>query len=113
MLKHSNACRSLALSACRFLSHLPRVRETLMFHAMKTETASIRELRTNFRAVKRKIEANGEIIITDNGVPSYVLKPLAKAPKPDAPLPDYYARLLKRQPIPMTAEETKKFWEDE
>ena len=82
---------------------------------MSTATATIRELRTDFRSVKRKIEQHGEIIITDNGDPAYVLKPVA-APRPPtkkARMPDYYARLLKRQPKPMSEEATREFWEKE
>jgi antitoxin (DNA-binding transcriptional repressor) of toxin-antitoxin stability system len=81
---------------------------------MSTATASIRELRTDFRAVKRKIEQHGEIIITDHGDPAYVIKPVP-APRParKTHLPDYYARLLARQPKAMTAEETRKFWDEE
>ena len=81
---------------------------------MSTATATIRELRTDFRSVKRKIEQHGEIIITDNGDPAYVIKPVAP-PRPvkKARMPDYYGRLLKRQPKPMTAEATREFWEQE
>ena len=62
---------------------------------MSTATASIRQLRTDFRTVKRKVEEFGSVTITDNGVPSYDLIPSAKRPKKRPPLPDYYARLLK------------------
>jgi antitoxin (DNA-binding transcriptional repressor) of toxin-antitoxin stability system len=80
---------------------------------MSDTTATIRELRTNFRSVKRKMESHGEVIITDRGEPAYVLKALPKATRNPGPPPDYYARLLEEQPIPMSAEETRKFWEDE
>ena len=43
---------------------------------MSTATATIRELRTDFRAVKRKLEQHGSLVITDNGVPRYEMKPL-------------------------------------
>ena len=75
--------------------------------------ATIRELRTDFRAVKRKIEQHGEVVITDHGEPAYLLKLLPPSPaKRSRPL-DYYARLLKRQPKPIPAEETRRFWEEE
>ena len=80
---------------------------------MSTNTASIRELRTDFRSVKRKIEEHGEIVITDNGDPAYVMKPVASKRKKAAPLPDYYARVIRRQPKPLSAAETSKFWEEE
>jgi hypothetical protein len=73
---------------------------------MGDSTATIRELRTNFKAVKRKIEKHGRVLITDNGVPSYVISaapPLEPENRP--PVPDYYALLLKHQPRPLTAEQ--------
>jgi antitoxin (DNA-binding transcriptional repressor) of toxin-antitoxin stability system len=80
---------------------------------MIESTATIRELRTDFRSVKRKIEQHGEIVITDHGTPAFVLKPVIRPPlKRGRPL-DYYARLLKRQPKPMPAAETRRFWEEE
>ena len=80
---------------------------------MRGNTATIRELRTDFRAVKRKIEQHGEIVITDNGEPAYVIKPLPRVPKRSATQPDYYSRLLKRQPRGLSAEATHRFWEEE
>ena len=79
---------------------------------MSSSTVTIRELRTNFRQVKRKIEMYGAVTITDDGEPAYVLKPLPRPAKKPSSVPDYYARLLKRQPTPMSHEETKAFWED-
>ena len=81
---------------------------------MSRATASIRELRTDFRSVKRKIEEYGQVIITDNGIPAYELKPVAapRKTKP-APMPDYMARLIAQRPVPMSEEETRRFWEEE
>ena len=72
---------------------------------MDPAIASIRDLRINFRAVKRKIEQHGEIVITDNGVPSYVLKLMPRKINKQKPPPDYWARLLKQQPKSMSARE--------
>jgi antitoxin (DNA-binding transcriptional repressor) of toxin-antitoxin stability system len=80
---------------------------------MGANTATIRELRTDFRSVKRRIEEHGEVVITDHGQPAYVIKPLPPSPTKSTPLPDYYARLLKRQPNPLSAEATRRFWEEE
>ena len=77
-------------------------------------TTTIRELRTDFRSVKRRIEQHGQLIITDRGEPAYLLKALPRRrPKRTAAMPDYYARLLKRQPRPLTAGETRRFWDEE
>ena len=66
-----------------------------------SNSVTIRELRTDFRSVKRKIEHHGQVIITDNGVPSYELKALPRKPKKLPPMPDYMARLRRRQPQPL------------
>lgn len=83
---------------------------------MSANVATIRELRADFRSVKRRIEQHGEVVITDRGEPVYVIcviKPLPAPPKKHAPAPNYYARLLKRQPKALTAEATRRFWDDE
>jgi antitoxin (DNA-binding transcriptional repressor) of toxin-antitoxin stability system len=80
---------------------------------VSSNTATIRELRTDFRAVKRRIEEHGEVVITDRGEPAYVIKSLPSSPSKTAFLPDYYARLLKRQREPLSAEATRQFWEEE
>jgi antitoxin (DNA-binding transcriptional repressor) of toxin-antitoxin stability system len=73
---------------------------------METATASIRELRLNFRAVKKKIEAHGSVVITDNGVPSYKIEPMAAQSRSRKPLPDYWARLQRQKSRSLSAKET-------
>lgn len=80
---------------------------------MNGNAATIRELRTDFRAVKRKIEEFGEVMITDHGEPAYVMKAMPQPVKTKAVPRDYYARLLKRQPKPLSINETAAFWEKE
>lgn len=84
-----------------------------MFHSVSENTATIRELRTDFRAVKRRIEQHGQVLITDHGQPAYIIKALPAQQQQKAPLPDYYARLLKRQPTALSADATHQFWEEE
>jgi hypothetical protein len=79
---------------------------------MNKATASIRDIRTNFKSVKRKMEAHGEIVITDNGVPRFLLKSLPPPKAKRAPLPDYYARLLEQRPQPMSPEASRKLHEE-
>jgi len=74
---------------------------------------TIRELRTDFRSVKRRIEQHGQVVITDRGEPAYLLQALPRPRKKATRLPDYYRRLRKRQPIPLTAEQTRQFWDEE
>ncbi len=77
---------------------------------MSANTATIRELRTDFRSVKRRIEEHGEVVITDRGQPAYVIKALPAPRKTITSLPDYYARLTRRQPQPLSPEATHRFW---
>ncbi len=80
---------------------------------MRDQTTTIRELRTDFRSVKRKIEQHGELVITDRGEPAYLLKALPRPQKRATAMPNYYRRLRKRQPIPLTAEQTRQLWDEE
>lgn len=81
---------------------------------MNKATASIRELRTDFRSVKQKVEQFGSVTITDHGVPSFELKAVAPVqPAGSGPMPDYYSRVQRRQPKVMSATEVKRFWEGE
>ena len=80
---------------------------------MAKSTVTIRELRTDFRSVKRKLEEFGEVIVTDRGEPAYELKPLSKKSPEPQKVTDYYARLLEQRPLPMSLKETQNFWEDE
>ncbi len=84
-----------------------------MFHVVSANIATIRELRTDFRAVKRRIEEHGEVVITDRGEPAYAIRLLPTRPQQRTRLPDYHARLLRRQPTPLSAAETRQFWEEE
>jgi antitoxin (DNA-binding transcriptional repressor) of toxin-antitoxin stability system len=52
-------------------------------------TVTIRQLRTDFRSVKRSIEQHGEVVVTDHGEPAFVIKLLPAPAKKRAPLPDY------------------------
>ncbi len=80
---------------------------------MKKNTVTLRDLRTNFRSVKKQMEEHGEVVITDHGEPAYIIKPLPRHQKQRDPLPDYYTRLLKRQPKPLSPEATRQFWKAE
>jgi antitoxin (DNA-binding transcriptional repressor) of toxin-antitoxin stability system len=80
---------------------------------MSAQTATIRELRTDFRSVKRKIEQHGSIVITDRGEPAYLLQPLPRSAVASLPPPDYYARLRQRQPTPLSDAQTRRLWEEE
>lgn len=80
---------------------------------IESNTATIRELRTDFRAFRRRLEEHGEVVVTDRSKPAFIIRSLPAIPRQHAPLPDYYSRLLKRQPTPLSADETRQFWEKE
>ena len=80
---------------------------------MRANTATIRELRTDFRSVKRKIEPHGEIEITDHGEPAYLLKPMPQEAANPRHRFDHYEGLLKGQPKAIQAEEIRRFWPKE
>lgn len=66
-------------------------------------TATIRQLRNDFPAVKRLLEREGEVVVTDRGAPKYRLTRY-QAPGRRAPAPkDYVARLKRHQPRPLSA----------
>jgi len=62
------------------------------------KTASIRDLRTHFPRIRKLLEQEGELIVTDRGRPVLLLRPYDKRdnrrPKPI----DYYERLRRRMP---------------
>ena len=64
--------------------------------------ATIRDLRNRFPRVKKLIEAEGEVVVTDQGTPRYRLT-LYAAPRraPAAEPKDYLSRLRRHQPRPL------------
>jgi antitoxin (DNA-binding transcriptional repressor) of toxin-antitoxin stability system len=78
-----------------------------MFHIMAK--ASIRQLRTEFPKVRAMIEREGEVVVTERGQAAYVIRPYQppqKKPQKAKPF-DYYARLIKRMPKPISAEASR------
>lgn len=78
-----------------------------MFHnAMKT--ASVRQLRTEFPKVRDMIEREGEVVVTERGQAAYIIRPYSPPKKRTKAAPfDYYARLIKRMPKPISAEASR------
>jgi antitoxin (DNA-binding transcriptional repressor) of toxin-antitoxin stability system len=67
-------------------------------------TATVRDLRNRFPKVRKLIEAEGEVLLTERGVPRYRLTAYSTASKAREPAPkDYLARLKRLQPRPMGA----------
>jgi antitoxin (DNA-binding transcriptional repressor) of toxin-antitoxin stability system len=72
-----------------------------MIHVMKT--ATIRQLRTQFPRIRRLLEYEGQLVVTDRGRPVILLQPYRERTAPRRPPVDYYARLRRRMPKPLTA----------
>ena len=66
---------------------------------------SVRDLRTRFPVVRAAVEREGEVVVTEHGKPTFVLRAYV-APLGAAPVKrDYYARLIARMPQALTAAE--------
>jgi prevent-host-death family protein len=64
---------------------------------------TIRDLRTRFPVVREAVEREGEVVVTDHGVPAFVLRPYATGETARPATIDYYARLRARMPRRLTA----------
>jgi antitoxin (DNA-binding transcriptional repressor) of toxin-antitoxin stability system len=65
---------------------------------MTTRSATVRDLRTRFPRVRRLVEQEGEVVVTDRGRPIIILRAYER-PAEEHPVPiDYYARLRARMP---------------
>jgi hypothetical protein len=64
-------------------------------------TATVRELRNQFPKVRRLVETEGEVVVTEQGAPKYRLTRYIPAAGKKAPAPkDYLTRLRRHQPRP-------------
>ena len=67
-------------------------------------TATVRDLRNHFPRVKKLIEEEGEVVVTDQGTPRFRLTLYTPANEKKIPPPeDYLARLRRHQPRPISA----------
>jgi antitoxin (DNA-binding transcriptional repressor) of toxin-antitoxin stability system len=70
-------------------------------------TASIRDLRNHFPKVRRLLEAEGEVLLTESGTARYRLTSYSK-PMTKIPLAiDYWARLTAYQPKLISTEDAQ------
>jgi len=71
-------------------------------------TATIRDLRNRFPEIKKIVESEGEVILTDRGKPKYRLTPLVQSKSRKRPAAkDYMERLRRYQPRPLSAAEAR------
>lgn len=75
-------------------------------------TVTIRDLRNRFPHVRKLVEADGEVLLSESGRTRYRLVLHTEQPKPAAPSVDYWARLIAHQPKPLTAAQARLLHED-
>jgi hypothetical protein len=75
-------------------------------------TATIRELRFRFRKVKKLLEAEGEILVTEKGKPRYRLALYTPSLSNTPPPVDYWARLNAYHPQAMSKSESQSLHEE-
>ena len=73
--------------------------------------ATVRDLRTNFPKLKRLLEDEEEVVITDHGTPVAVLKRVEPSVKRPKPL-DYFERLKRRMPKAISSHQRKMLDDD-
>ena len=76
-------------------------------------SATVRDLRNRFPKVRRMVEADGEVVLTERGKARYRLI-LYTAPQSQKPPPpkDYMARMRRQQPRPLSRAVAKAFDEE-
>jgi len=75
-------------------------------------TASIRDLRNHFPRVKKIVEAEGEVLLTESGEAKYRLTRYAAPSRKTPPPVDYWARLTAYQPSPISAKEAQSLYDE-
>ena len=75
-------------------------------------TASIRDLRNHFPKVRKLVETEGEVLLSENGKTRYRLLLHTEARASAAPPVDYWARLTAQQPVPLTPAQARSLHDD-
>ncbi len=65
-------------------------------------TATIRDLRNSFPKIRKLVETDGEVLLSESGVTKYRLILHTVRPVKTPPPVDYWARLSAYQPVPLT-----------
>jgi hypothetical protein len=85
--------------------------DTNLYHNMPV-TATVRDLRNHFPKVRKLVELEGEVLLSESGKTKYRLT-LHTPPSTKAPLAvDYWARLTSYQPAPITAAQAQSLYEE-
>ena len=71
------------------------------------ETASIRQLRNDFPSVRKLVDRDGEVVVTEQGTPKYRLTRYVTPVRRTPPPKDYLARLRRHQARPLSARQAR------
>lgn len=93
----------MALDACEVVIHLC---------ITMAASATIRDLRNRFPRIRRLVEAEGEVLLSEGGHTKYRLVLHTEPPAKNTPPVDYWARLTAHQPTPLTAAQSRGLHED-
>jgi antitoxin (DNA-binding transcriptional repressor) of toxin-antitoxin stability system len=83
------------------LPHLTAI-EFVIHSCITMTTSTIRDLRNHFPKVRKLVEAEGEVLLTEKGKPRYRLSLYTPVPATAASPIDYWARLNSYQPQVLT-----------
>lgn len=75
-------------------------------------TATVRELRNRFPEIRRRLESEGEVLVTERGKPRYRLTLYAPVKETSPPTVDFWERLKSYQPRPMTRAQSRKLHDE-
>ena len=75
-------------------------------------TASVRDLRNRFPKVRKIVESDGEVLLTESGEAKYRLVLHTPPPKKSPPPVDYWGRLTAYQPSPIPAAQAQALHDD-
>lgn len=69
--------------------------------------ATLRELRNEFPEVRKRLEADGEVVVTERGKPRYRLMLYEQPRQAQSARVDYWSRLVSYQPRSMTRAQSR------
>ncbi len=75
-------------------------------------TASVRDLRNSFPKIRKLVEAEGEVLLSESGQTKYRLVLYTPGPAKSARAVDYWSRLNSYQPTPLTRAQAQTLHDD-
>ncbi|MFO1083087.1 MAG: hypothetical protein U1E21_00850 [Reyranellaceae bacterium] len=75
-------------------------------------TATVRDLRNRFPEIRKRLESQGEVLVTERGKPRYRLTFYAPPKKAAPPTVDFWERLKSYQPRRMTRAQARQLHDE-